>query len=124
MDAGQLVVPFLGAVLGSTGTLAVGLLLQRRDARSRARSAGRAVWFELRNNAQCVELARDHAQFLPLSRTAFERLLPDLATWLPLTELEVVATPYQGHAGYDQAWHRSEERRVGKECRSRWSPYH
>src|SRR2546430_17189863 len=23
-----------------------------------------------------------------------------------------------------QAEHRSEERRVGKECRSRWSPYH
>src|SRR3712207_7486940 len=22
------------------------------------------------------------------------------------------------------SWHRSEERRVGKECRSRWSPYH
>src|SRR2546430_12180338 len=22
------------------------------------------------------------------------------------------------------AWSRSEERRVGKECRSRWSPYH
>ena len=21
-------------------------------------------------------------------------------------------------------WRRSEERRVGKECRSRWSPYH
>ena len=21
-------------------------------------------------------------------------------------------------------WDRSEERRVGKECRSRWSPYH
>ena len=21
-------------------------------------------------------------------------------------------------------WYRSEERRVGKECRSRWSPYH
>ena len=27
--------------------------------------------------------------------------------------------------GYDQQQHiRSEERRVGKECRSRWSPYH
>ena len=25
-----------------------------------------------------------------------------------------------GHAGCE----RSEERRVGKECRSRWSPYH
>ena len=23
-----------------------------------------------------------------------------------------------------QAYYRSEERRVGKECRSRWSPYH
>ena len=23
-----------------------------------------------------------------------------------------------------EAAHRSEERRVGKECRSRWSPYH
>ena len=28
---------------------------------------------------------------------------------------------------YDEVyalWMRSEERRVGKECRSRWSPYH
>src|SRR2546429_6110456 len=24
----------------------------------------------------------------------------------------------------DRQWDRSEERRVGKECRSRWSPYH
>ena len=27
------------------------------------------------------------------------------------------------HGTY-QDFHRSEERRVGKECRSRWSPYH
>ena len=25
---------------------------------------------------------------------------------------------------YEEAVNRSEERRVGKECRSRWSPYH
>ena len=25
---------------------------------------------------------------------------------------------------YYYTWQRSEERRVGKECRSRWSPYH
>ena len=25
---------------------------------------------------------------------------------------------------HDKSQHRSEERRVGKECRSRWSPYH
>ena len=27
-------------------------------------------------------------------------------------------------AGFTRAKNRSEERRVGKECRSRWSPYH
>ena len=29
--------------------------------------------------------------------------------------------PFSGHMDASQ---RSEERRVGKECRSRWSPYH
>src|SRR3712207_9313135 len=29
-----------------------------------------------------------------------------------------------GFAGVDNPLFRSEERRVGKECRSRWSPYH
>src|SRR5207248_10243074 len=28
------------------------------------------------------------------------------------------------NAHNDKSVHRSEERRVGKECRSRWSPYH
>ena len=33
----------------------------------------------------------------------------------------------KNNIAYEQAefpTHRSEERRVGKECRSRWSPYH
>ena len=29
-----------------------------------------------------------------------------------------------GVSGSEEILHRSEERRVGKECRSRWSPYH
>ena len=29
-----------------------------------------------------------------------------------------------GIKGLDEKLERSEERRVGKECRSRWSPYH
>ena len=29
-----------------------------------------------------------------------------------------------GYKGLQDATRRSEERRVGKECRSRWSPYH
>ena len=31
---------------------------------------------------------------------------------------EIEGQPYEGYFA------RSEERRVGKECRSRWSPYH
>ena len=35
----------------------------------------------------------------------------------------LVAT-VKGYANHEEAVFRSEERRVGKECRSRWSPYH
>ena len=31
---------------------------------------------------------------------------------------------YKGSSTFLVYRHRSEERRVGKECRSRWSPYH
>src|ERR1041385_146591 len=31
---------------------------------------------------------------------------------------------FRGNEPVREAMHRSEERRVGKECRSRWSPYH
>ena len=31
---------------------------------------------------------------------------------------------YRGKVVVINFWARSEERRVGKECRSRWSPYH
>src|SRR5256885_1429010 len=43
----------------------------------------------------------------------------------PLTEQDMadVAAYYAEH-GVAKAADRSEERRVGKECRSRWSPYH
>ena len=31
---------------------------------------------------------------------------------------------FEGIEGVGKSTQRSEERRVGKECRSRWSPYH
>src|SRR5256885_15160615 len=50
---------------------------------------------------------------------------------LPIELENVVKQPskmFQGQLGvqgiFAQERHRSEERRVGKECRSRWSPYH
>src|SRR3989441_2146801 len=42
--------------------------------------------------------------------------------------LETIQAPGGGGVVFEPGWHfrimRSEERRVGKECRSRWSPYH
>ena len=38
--------------------------------------------------------------------------------------LGIVGGNKLGFAGVAEALTRSEERRVGKECRSRWSPYH
>src|SRR5256885_7906854 len=38
--------------------------------------------------------------------------------------LDVVYTPGHTADSYSYVMARSEERRVGKECRSRWSPYH
>ena len=47
--------------------------------------------------------------------------------WLvtPLAFAQLPGITSQPLPGGGQSWSlRSEERRVGKECRSRWSPYH
>ena len=41
-----------------------------------------------------------------------------------LTCMLISCTPTQEKHEIDYTSYRSEERRVGKECRSRWSPYH
>ena len=45
-------------------------------------------------------------------------------TCFSVKELKVPKVPYSEIGGSNVFLHRSEERRVGKECRSRWSPYH
>ena len=93
-----------GAIVGALGSILAGLLLQRREGEARSRAAARAVWFEIGINAVAIDVARDHEVFSALSRSSFDRLLPDLATWLPLDDLQLIALAYQGHAGYEQAW--------------------
>ena len=41
-----------------------------------------------------------------------------------VAELAAPAVEAAGCVLWDTEYVRSEERRVGKECRSRWSPYH
>ena len=54
--------------------------------------------------------------------------IPDII--LEFAAAEAEPTPFMeeffavGYAAWMNLKHRSEERRVGKECRSRWSPYH
>ena len=57
------------------------------------------------------------------------RWLDLAAKWLGLADERVQAEPFEvmaddGATQERSRSGRSEERRVGKECRSRWSPYH
>ena len=52
---------------------------------------------------------------------SFDALVNDLSSGLP-AEIAVRRKQYEYYR--DKLLLRSEERRVGKECRSRWSPYH
>ena len=63
------------------------------------------IWLTANRNA--------HA-FIPAAY--WESHLDFVKNMLPQTEVYVYET--------NQTIQRSEERRVGKECRSRWSPYH
>ena len=47
--------------------------------------------------------------------------LKDIQEWLGHSDIQTTANIYT-HLNVERK--RSEERRVGKECRSRWSPYH
>lgn len=103
MDLERIVPGILGAIVGVVGWLLVGVYMQRRQFGRVAKSAGRAVYFELVLNRMHVVVARDYGVFLPLGRSSFERLLPDLAMWLPAASLQAIVGAYMGHAGYEQA---------------------
>ena len=103
MELSQFLTALVGAFFGASGWLLVGLYMQRRQAQLQARNAARAVYFELAMNAIDVKVAADHLVFQPLRRGSFDRLLPELATWLGAEDLETIVHAYMTHAGYDQA---------------------
>ena len=100
----QTLIPgIVGAAFGALGWLFVGLYIQGRQNRRQGRNAARAVHIELEMNRLNIITARDYGAFAPLSRSAFERLLPELATWLVASDLRTLAAAYMSHAGYEQA---------------------
>jgi hypothetical protein len=102
MQLEQFVALAVGAFLGSFGWLLVGMYLSRRANVRVARSAARAVYFELAMNEIDVDVASTHSVFSPLRRSTFDRLLPELASWLAPDELESLVRAYMSHAGYEQ----------------------
>ena len=103
MDFEKLFIGAFGATVGVIGWLLVGLYIQRKAKDRAAREAARAVYFELASNHLNVFVAIQYGSFGALSRTSFERLLPELAAWLPIEELQAISVAYMGHAGYEQA---------------------
>jgi hypothetical protein len=99
----QILALMVGAFFGALGWLLVGLFMQRRAAERQARSAARAVYFELAMNETDIRVAAEHSVFQTLRRGAFDRLLPDLAAWLTADELNTIVTAYMSQAGYEQA---------------------
>jgi hypothetical protein len=102
MELSQVFSALIGACFGALGWLFVGLYINRRTAVVAARSATRAVFFELELNRANVELAETYGELLPLSRSAYEQLLPQLANLLSARDLSTVAAAYMSHIGYEQ----------------------
>src|SRR5258706_12659364 len=83
-------------------------------------------------------LVGDSLQSLAFQLLPEHRLSDDPAVQIEMVKILAVACGSRGMAGgqpidlasvgqalsVPELEHRSEERRVGKECRSRWSPYH
>ena len=102
MTIEQLMPGIIGAFVGALGWLIVGLFIQRQQFARQAKNAARAVYFELDSNTANVQFAVELGAFSPLARSSYERVLPELATWLPPEELRLIVTAYMSHAGYQQ----------------------
>src|SRR2546429_4150920 len=99
-------------------------------ARARARSF---VFFfsSRRRHTRCSRdwssdvCSSDLALNAPLGNDLHGPLTEFLSDGISLLETDLLEISDTGHENTeDVAAFRSEERRVGKECRSRWSPYH
>ena len=109
------------------GDIAVGLVAMRVDPRTNSaaeleeflKSFDFPLVAHLRATQVYVHCARDGLTIADLPHSRAEQ---DLEQWRPLGERKAYFALLA--SGAEWLERRSEERRVGKECRSRWSPYH
>ena len=102
MNLSVLVPAVVGAICGALGWLIVGLYMTGRQNDRVAKNAGRAVYFELVMNPMNLDVALEYGAFAPLGRSSFDRLLPELATWLEPEDLQTIVASYMSHVGYGQ----------------------
>ena len=79
--------------------------------------------------ATSIEFASKIATVVHLFKSELPDLRVDLKPWTNDSDTRSLVDPDSvdiglHFPGLSRLFHRSEERRVGKECRSRWSPYH
>jgi hypothetical protein len=110
----RILIGVVGAFVGVIGWLFVGIYIQNLNHSRAARDAGRAVYFELGANDLAVFMALQYGSFALLNRSTFDRLLPELATWLPAPELQALVLAYLGQGGYAQL---AEEEALPEEAR-------
>src|SRR3712207_1133194 len=79
------------------------------------------------SNAGFAALGQGQPQkAITLTEEAVDLFLEEGEKWGAAIELGFLAVAWRDQGDHERAklLARSEERRVGKECRSRWSPYH
>ena len=72
-----------------------------------------------------IAICDDEVSMVQILEEKIKKLLPDAVIEKYLSGEELIASGSKPDLLFlDIQMPRSEERRVGKECRSRWSPYH
>ena len=87
-----------------------------------ATSAGMEIHMSTQTNITNIEAVKYYAQFADVMVTARELQLEQVKSITTSIKEQNITGPSGDQVQIEVF--RSEERRVGKECRSRWSPYH
>src|SRR2546429_9403737 len=82
------------------------------------------AWYELRREAERIALVPGFDRLITLDANAIKELPHQIDVAQRVLRDMGGRAILADEVGLGKTIERSEERRVGKECRSRWSPYH